>query len=88
MASSEDDLMDVADDVGGLFDDSDEEPAKQLSDRELDSGDDENRNDGAPKEDEDEEDLDISHRNTLTTEIHRHTLPKPFDGEVGTPRRY
>lgn len=84
MASSEDDLRDtVGDDVGDLFDDSDDaEPTKQLSDRELDSGDDEGRNDRAPKEDEDETDQNGENIRRLDAGVTRHILPKPFDGEV------
>lgn len=85
MASSEDDMMDtVPDEVEDLFDDDDdEEPIRQLSDRELDSGDDEGRDDRAPKEDE----LDVDsgrEARIIDTTIFRHPVPKPADGQVRT----
>ena len=59
MASSEeDDVMDNAADLeDDLLGDDDEEPiekVRELSDRELDSGDDEERNDRAPRDDAEE----------------------------------
>jgi RNA polymerase-associated protein LEO1 len=89
MASSEDEMMDnVADEVEDLFDDDDddaEEPGRQLSDRELDSGDDEGRRDRAPKGDEVEDDSGREAR-VLETTVWRHPLPHPADGEVRSSR--
>jgi RNA polymerase-associated protein LEO1 len=93
MASSEeDDVMDNAADLeddleDDLFgDDDEEEPiekVRELSDRELDSGDDEERNDRAPRDDAEE----IDYGNGRDVQIQestvwRHAVPKPVDGEV------
>ena len=85
-SASEDDLMDSAGDLGDdLFgDDGDEglqKEVRELSDRELDSGDDEDRKDRATKEDS------VDHANQREARIQestllRHPLPKPADGEV------
>jgi RNA polymerase-associated protein LEO1 len=84
MASSEDEVLGSP---GGLEDDlfgsDDEAPEKirELSDRELDSGDDENRDDRAPKP-EVEAEQEERDANILDSTIWRHPLPKPADGEV------
>ncbi len=90
MASSEDeDLMDNTDgggdDLFGEVSDDDDAPvenARELSDRELDSGDDEDRNDRAPEE-EDEERGPSRKVKVVDLDIWKHNLPKPSDGEVG-----
>jgi len=83
---------DVIDDTGledDLFGDESgdevEQPTKvrELSDQELDSGDDEGRSDREPEREE----IDyISGRDArvLDQTIWRHPLPKPADGEVGS----
>jgi RNA polymerase-associated protein LEO1 len=85
MASSDDDAMDtVADEVEDLFDDDEddgEDQTRQLSDRELDSGDDEGRDDRAPKGAEIDYDTERDAR-IIETTVWRHPLPKPADGEV------
>jgi len=79
--------MDNAEDLGDdLFGDEEEgeaENVRELSDRELDSGDDEGRNDRAPRKDEEDVD-ETAHREAriLECKLYRHPLPKPFDGEV------
>jgi RNA polymerase-associated protein LEO1 len=90
MASSdEDDVIntepELEDDLFG--DDDDEQPAaekpRELSDEELDSGDDEGRDDRAQREEggykaqDDKEQLRIEEKT-----LWRHPLPKPLDGEV------
>lgn len=63
----------------------DEEVTKVLlSDRELDSGDDEDRDDRTPQEADDEEiDYDAGRdARVLDATVWRHPLPKPADGEV------
>jgi RNA polymerase-associated protein LEO1 len=85
-SSSEDDVMDTADLEDDLFGDDDEEPTekvRELSDRELDSGDDEERNDRAPRNEAEEVDFE-SGREAQVQEstIWRHPVPKPVDGEV------
>jgi RNA polymerase-associated protein LEO1 len=82
--SSEDDLM--ANGGDDLFDDDEDEDeieqkTRELSDRELDSGDDEGRDDRAPKAEEPDFDSGRDAR-ILDTTIWRHPLPKPADGEV------
>ena len=88
MASSEeDDVMDTAADLeDDLFGDDDEETiekTRELSDRELDSGDDEERNDRAPRHEAEEID-DEGGREAQVQEstVWRHPVPKPVDGEV------
>lgn len=88
MASSEDDIVDTMDNVGdGLFDDSDDEvefeaeKTRELSDRELDSGDDEGRDDRAPRAEEPDFESGRDAR-ILDTMVYRHPLPKPSDREV------
>ena len=88
MASSEeDDVMDNAADLeDDLFGDDDEEPIEkvlELSDRELDSGDDEERNDRAPRDDAEEIDYaDGRDVQIQESTVWRHAVPKPVDGEV------
>lgn len=86
-SASEDDVMEDAGDLDDdLFGSEAENPdagVRGLSDRELDSGDDEDRNDRAPERDAEEIDHD-SQRNArvLDSTVWRHPLPKPSDGEV------
>jgi RNA polymerase-associated protein LEO1 len=88
-SSSEDDVMDNTDDLeGDLFGGSDDEApiekARELSDHELDSGDDEDRNDRAPNKGDDREvDFESGREaNIQDYTVYRHPLPKPADGEV------
>jgi RNA polymerase-associated protein LEO1 len=94
MSSDEDDVMDtVADGEEDLFggdDDDNDTPAektRELSDRELDSGDDEDRNDRAPQEEEVDYEGGRDAR-VLESTIWRHPLPKPMDGEVSACHMY
>ncbi|KUJ20531.1 uncharacterized protein LY89DRAFT_715910 [Mollisia scopiformis] len=84
MASSEeDDLMENVGDedlFGGDEDDAQVEKTRELSDRELDSGDDEDRNDRAPQEEEVDYESGRDAR-VMESTIWRHPLPKPVDGE-------
>lgn len=85
-SASEDDVMDNAgegdDDLFGSEDGS-AEKVRELSDRELDSGDDEDRNERAPPKAEAEEmDYDTRDARILDSTVWRHPLPKPADGEV------
>lgn len=89
MASSdEDDVINTAgeiedDDLFGSDDDGSDK-VRELSDRELDSGDDENRNDRA-REKADDEPVDAEAGKTLRVRkivMHRYPLPNPSDGEV------
>jgi RNA polymerase-associated protein LEO1 len=84
-SSSEDDPMDPAEDVeDDLFGDEDDGPtikAQELSDRELDSGDDEDRGDRVHRAAEVDDDSGRDAR-IMESTIWRHPLPKPFDGEV------
>jgi hypothetical protein len=84
-SSSEDDPMDPAEDVeDDLFGDEDDGPtikARELSDRELDSGDDEDRDDRIHRAAEVDDDSGRDAR-IMESTIWRHPLPKPFDGEV------
>ncbi|KAL2067311.1 hypothetical protein VTL71DRAFT_1735 [Oculimacula yallundae] len=92
MASeSEDDIIDPVVDDGDddLFGDDDEAPAdnvRELSDRELDSGDDEDRRDRAPRADEDADIGDTREARVLETTLWRHPVPKPADGQLNTLR--
>jgi RNA polymerase-associated protein LEO1 len=87
-SASEDDVMDAAEDSNDdLFGEEDEvapERVRELSDRELDSGDDEGRYDRAEGKLEAEEVDSDSGRfaRIQETTIWRHPLPKPVDGEV------
>ncbi len=88
-ASSEDEIMDNEasgeDDLFGDEDDGLEEKTRELSDRELDSGDDEDRTDRAPRAEAGEDYQDEStDARVMETTIWRHAIPKPADGEVKT----
>lgn len=86
-SSSEDDVLKSDIDEGGdLFGDDDDSPVqktRELSDSELDSGDDENRNDrvGDVVADEVEYESGTEAR-ILEATLWRHPIPKPLDGEV------
>jgi RNA polymerase-associated protein LEO1 len=93
MASSEeDDVMDNAADLeDDLFGDDDDdgdddelvEKTRELSDRELDSGDDEERNDRAPRDDPEEIDYEGGREAQVQeSTVWRHPVPKPVDGKV------
>jgi len=88
MASeSEDDVIGnsgAEDDLFGSEAGDEGNKVRELSDRELDSGDDEDRNDRAPeKEDAEEQDHDPGRdARILDASIWRHPLPKPVDGEA------
>lgn len=95
MASSDEEVMDnasLADDLFGSDDEVAENKVRELSDRELDSGDDEDRSDraransdSAGLEDRPEEPEPSV---VLDTKVFRHPLPKPSDGEVrSNPKR-
>ena len=89
VSSSEDDVINAAADVeDDLFGDEDDEPTektRELSDRELDSGDDEDRDDRAGKGDAGEIDFETGRdARVLEATVWRHPLPKPFDGEVSS----
>ncbi|CAL3963746.1 hypothetical protein PZA11_001275 [Diplocarpon coronariae] len=92
MASmSEDEIMgstaDLEDDLFGDDDDEPGEKARELSDHELDSGDDENRMDRAPRTEAEEVDLEDSRdARVLETTVWRHPIPKPADGEYNALR--
>lgn len=87
MSSSDDEIIDpVADGEDDLFGSEDEAPAekaRELSDRELDSADDEDRYDRAHKLDAAEPDNDGGRDARIQdSTVWRHPLPKPADGEV------
>ncbi|EKD15890.1 uncharacterized protein L3040_003253 [Drepanopeziza brunnea f. sp. 'multigermtubi'] len=86
---SEDDIVDaVVESDGDLFGDDDDMPAekiRELSDRELDSGDDEDRRDRAPRA----EGVDPGNSKevqVLEQLLPRHPVPKPADGEYNALR--
>jgi RNA polymerase-associated protein LEO1 len=87
-SNSEDEVMgnvsDLDDDLFG--DEAEEEPPKprELSDEELDSGDDEGRDDRLPEKEIAEEHDEDSTRDAriLEADIFRHPIPKPSDGQV------
>lgn len=91
MASSEDDVLnsepDLEDDLFG-DEDVDEEPmvqkSRQLSDDELDSGDDEDRQDRRPTQKSIYTELEGATEDVGIMEqiVYRHPLPKPSDDEV------
>lgn len=91
MASSEDDVLnsepDLEDDLFG-DEDADEEPKaqklRQLSDDELDSGDDEERQDRRPHQKSIYTELEEATEDVGVMEqiVYRHPLPKPSDDEV------
>lgn len=89
MASSEDDMVNtpggLEDDLFGSDDDAPVEKTRDLSDEDLDSGDDEGRRDRAPREEPEEDDSNDRVARVLETTVSRHVLPQPFDGEVGNP---
>jgi RNA polymerase-associated protein LEO1 len=88
-SSSEEDVIDnvadIEDDLFGSEDGTSENKVHQLSDRELDSGDDEDQDDRAVEKADTEEMEDDASRNArvLDSTVWRHPLPQPFDGEVG-----
>jgi RNA polymerase-associated protein LEO1 len=90
--SSEDDVLNSEPELGedDLFgDEADEEPkadeVRELDDEELDSGDDENRDDRRQKRQEDLLDEGATYDLRISEQIvSRHPLPKPVDGEVHT----
>ncbi|PQE06495.1 hypothetical protein CJF32_00002349 [Rutstroemia sp. NJR-2017a WRK4] len=91
-SNSEDEVMgnvsDLDDDLFG--DEAEEEPSKprELSDEELDSGDDEGRDDRLPEKEIAEEHDEDSTRDAriLEADIFRHPIPKPSDGQFNTLR--
>ncbi|TGO66486.1 hypothetical protein BOTNAR_0060g00260 [Botryotinia narcissicola] len=97
-SNSEDEVMNNISDVDeedDLFGDvPDEEPGtappppRVLSDAELDSGDDEGRDDRVPDRDEEEElpAEDTRNARILEADIFRHPVPRPSDGEFHTFR--
>ena len=85
-SASEDDVIDNGgegdDDLFGSEDGS-AEKVRELSDRELDSGVDEDRNDRAlPTAEGDEVDYVTKEAQVLDSTVWRHPLPNPADGEV------
>ena len=86
MESSEDDRIDspggLEDDLFGSDDDAPVAP-KNLNDEELDSGDDEGRQDRRPRDDAEEDDTEGRVARILETTVARHVLPKPINDEVG-----
>lgn len=87
MSSSEDDLAatpgSLADDLFGSDDEAPAEKVRELSDKELDSGDDEDRDDRAARyEDRDVATPDVEDVRTIEVELPRHPVPRPIDGEV------
>ncbi|KAF4637427.1 hypothetical protein G7Y89_g648 [Cudoniella acicularis] len=92
MSSSEDDVMNAEPDVeDDLFGDEEEaaiENPRELSDEELDSGDDENRYDRAQKTGDAEENQAGGSQELRISEntIWRHPLPKPVDEEFNSLR--
>ncbi|KAJ8118623.1 hypothetical protein OPT61_g422 [Boeremia exigua] len=78
----EDNGLDDEDDLFGDGGDADEEPAveqRQLEDQELDSGDDEGRDDRAPQAEYEQEQQTLSY---METDLARHAVPEPTDGEL------
>jgi hypothetical protein len=90
MSSDEADMIDktaegeMDDDLFGDEDQSDgpAEKVRELSDRELDSGDDDDRNDRAPRKAAEEVDEEGRTAQIMDATVWRHPLPKPADGEV------
>ena len=79
------DNVNITDDDGDLFgDDGDNisEPERALSDRELDSGDDEGRNDRRREGTEDQEPVETYAARFTSKLIARHPFPQSIDGEV------
>jgi len=82
-SASEDDIMDAGDDDLFGSDDDSGEKARELSDKELDSGDDEDRNDRASARDEgEEEQYDTRDVVVQDSTVWRQLLPQPINGEV------
>lgn len=85
--SSEDELVNTpGSDQDDLFGSDDEivetTKTRNLSDEDLDSGDDEGRRDRLPSEQGDDQEPEGRVARILETDIARHPLPKPVDGEV------
>jgi len=86
-SASEDDVIGnsgAEDDLFGSEAGDEGNKVRELSDQELDSGDDGDRNDRAlEREDAEEQDHDSGRdARILDTSVWRHPLPKPVDGEV------
>lgn len=84
-STSEDEVMDTAGDLeDDLFGDEEaSEKARELSDRELDSGDDEDRHDRVrDNRDADEEEQVDREAHILEGTLWRQPWPRPYDGEV------
>lgn len=92
MASSDEDVMDndsLGDDLFGSEDDAGETKVRELSDRELDSGDDEDREDRARARSLSEEAEDNAPpARILDLKMQRHPVPRPSDGEVRSVFNY
>ncbi|POS87832.1 hypothetical protein EPUL_000964 [Erysiphe pulchra] len=91
MAHSNGDLNSFnSDDDNGLFGDEEEIPTqrtRELSDRELDSGDDEDRFDRARQENSEEPEYEPGKdARILEATLWKHPIPKPSDGELNTLR--
>ncbi|RFU36038.1 hypothetical protein B7463_g351, partial [Scytalidium lignicola] len=92
MASeSEDDVVnsisEVEDDLFGDDDDAGQTKTRELSDQELDSGDDEGRYDRAADRDGEQDDEgSLRDARILESTLWRHPLPKPSDGEFNVLR--
>lgn len=84
-------MANAPDEDEDLFGDDEEVPAekiRELSDRELDSGDDVDRNDRAPKDDVEIYDDSGRDARVLEQTIFGHPVPKPANGEVTVPALY
>ncbi|RKF79824.1 hypothetical protein GcC1_042011 [Golovinomyces cichoracearum] len=92
MARSENDFIDNNfDEDDGLFGDEDEDiptrPTRELSDRELDSGDDEGRSDRAQQRNSEEVEYEAERdARVLEATLWRHPIPNPSDGQLNTLR--
>ncbi|KAH8808289.1 Leo1-like protein-domain-containing protein [Xylogone sp. PMI_703] len=92
MASdSEDDVMnsasEVEDDLFGDDDDAGEQTkTRELSDQELDSGDDEGRYDRVADRNGDQDEGSLREARIMESTLWRHPLPKPSDGEFNVLR--
>lgn len=87
MAPSDDEAMTpLSDGEDDLFGDDEPEVAKvrELSDRELDSGDDEDRDDREPRADEEEPQNAERDAQIQEIKLMRHGLPNPVDEEVSS----
>lgn len=67
-------------------DDGEVQPVRQLSDEELDSGDDEDRNDRTQNDDMDVDTGPTRAARIMDVELGRQTVPLPADGEVSHPQ--